>query len=270
MVRSWISRHKINGAAFITSHILLGSLMSISQAQQPGSVTTATFITTLPVTTFSSSILTTYISSPPNTTSSSTTSRGTTGTRPPLFEPANASAQYDPNQERNEKAFNYYFLILGGIVLSVALILWWIRQRKRRQKEQMRLSGQNALARDLDGWANSRRWIHGTWRQNQSTTSTRHEEGLNEQGEAPPPYQPKSSVSAADVVSGDPVLDPTNVRDSATGLAVPMHVLSRDEFDHIRPPAYQASGSGFYTNPRLEPALIGSEQRNIDAEPSTR
>lgn len=270
MAQAWIWRHKINGVPLISSYILLGSLVSTSNAQQPGGMTTATMTSASPVSTFASSFLTIHTSLQPNSTSSSTTSRKTADTRPSLFGSANASTQYDPNEERNEKAFNYYFLILGGIVVAVALGLWWIRRRKRRQKEQMRLSGQNALARDLDGWANSRRWIQGTWRQNQNATNTRHEEGLNEQGEAPPPYQPKSEISETQDVLGENVLETRSIRDSATGLTIPMHTLSRDELDRFRPPAYQASsGSGFYVNPRSSTAGTVTEQGVFRTEPST-
>jgi hypothetical protein len=94
----------------------------------------------------------------------------------------------------------------------------------------MRLSGHNALARDMDGWVNTRRWFHGTFRQNQSAAFVRREEGLDERGEAPPPYQPKSDVNAAHATG--------TTQDAVSGLAVPMQTLSRDTAVQGRPPDY--------------------------------
>ncbi|KAF2003663.1 hypothetical protein P154DRAFT_394634, partial [Amniculicola lignicola CBS 123094] len=101
------------------------------------------------------------------------------------------SDQNDTAQHRNEYAFNYYFLFLVMVGVAIAIGLWWIERRRRRQKESMRLSGQQALARDLDGWVDTRRWMHGRWRQNLPAAMMRREEGLDEHGEAPPPYEPK-------------------------------------------------------------------------------
>ncbi|KAF2468435.1 uncharacterized protein BDR25DRAFT_180463, partial [Lindgomyces ingoldianus] len=170
--------------------------------------------------------------SPPNS-STATTSRVTKDMAPPLeipfaTPPADSS---DTTQERKEGVFNYYFLFLAIFGLLVAVSLWLIHRRRKRRKEQMRLSGQNALARDLDGWVNTRRWMHGSWRHNQ-TGFVRREEGLDEHGEAPPPYEPKSETTVGqDGVS-------TN-RQPAGGLAIPLRTLQRDEIERSRPPEYQ-------------------------------
>ncbi|KAH7135039.1 hypothetical protein B0J11DRAFT_412723, partial [Dendryphion nanum] len=127
--------------------------------------------------------------------------------------------------------FNYYFLILAAFGVAVAIGLWLVRRRKRRQKEQMRLRGQNALARDLEGWSNSRRWMHGTWRHNHTSALVRREEGLNEHGEAPPPYHPKNNITTVHNSSG-------GAPDAMAGLTAPLRTLSRDEAELPRPPAY--------------------------------
>ncbi|KAF2243948.1 hypothetical protein BU26DRAFT_436278 [Trematosphaeria pertusa] len=173
------------------------------------------------------SMTTSTTSSHPNSTISSATSTTTKDITPQLFPGAN---QPDPARMRNESVFNYYFLFLAVFGVAVAVFLWWLHRRRKRRKEQMRLSGQNALARDLDGWINTRRWFHGAWRHNQTTAFVRREEGLNEHGEAPPPYQPKSDVTAAhDGIAQDP----------ATRLAIPLRTLSRDEIEQSRPPEYR-------------------------------
>lgn len=50
-----------------------------------------------------------------------------------------------------------------------------------------RSTGQTALARDLEGWPGSRTRAGARW----GTTASEREEGLNERGEAPPPYAHK-------------------------------------------------------------------------------
>lgn len=61
----------------------------------------------------------------------------------------------------------------------MATLLWWMYRKRRHEQEEIRLRGQRALSRDVERWAIQRR--------NQSPIV----EGLNESGEAPPPYKPK-------------------------------------------------------------------------------
>jgi len=83
----------------------------------------------------------------------------------------------------------------------------------------VRNSGQNALARDLDGWTNTRRWVHGRhWR---SDSRNSREDGLNELGEAPPPYVPAAKTATE--------------TGSTEELQVPLRTLSRNG---ERPPGY--------------------------------
>ncbi|KAF1957203.1 hypothetical protein CC80DRAFT_375639, partial [Byssothecium circinans] len=122
---------------------------------------------------------------------------------------------------------NYYFLFLALFGILVAVFLWWVHKRRKRRKEAMRLSGQNALARDMDGWINTRRWLHGTQRHNQTAAFVRRE-GLDERGEAPPPYQPKSEGTISVVPE----------RGGVEGLAIPLRSLSREDIEQARPPEY--------------------------------
>ncbi|ORY07671.1 hypothetical protein BCR34DRAFT_452086, partial [Clohesyomyces aquaticus] len=126
--------------------------------------------------------------------------------------------------------FNYYFLFLAVFGVLVAISLWWIHRRRKRRKEQMRLSGQHALARDLDGWVNTRRWMHGGWRHNQSGF-VRREEGLDEHGEAPPPYEPKGETSVA--VGGA-----NSTGEGTADISIPLRTLQRDDIERSRPPEY--------------------------------
>lgn len=135
--------------------------------------------------------------------------------------------------------FNYYFLFLALLAVLIAAGLWWLRLNKNRKKQQMRLSGQNALARDLEGWPSARRFLHGRLGRNQnpiqSRTQTRREEGLDENGEAPPPYQPKTEVA----VSHEPVAE----GEHTSTIAIPLRTLQRNSNEQMRPPVYTSADS---------------------------
>jgi hypothetical protein len=91
------------------------------------------------------------------------------------------------------------------------------------------VSGQNALARDLEGWAGTRRPAHVRSDQYQRSAHAMRADGLDEHGEAPPPYEPKNEVTAgARQVSGAEV-------------AIPLRTHAREERDRIRPPGYSVT-----------------------------
>ncbi|KAF2735337.1 hypothetical protein EJ04DRAFT_563508 [Polyplosphaeria fusca] len=187
-----------------------------------------------------------------STTSSNTTSSSSSVTSedslPPALGIPPATSNDGPTTGRSENVFNYYFLFLAIFGLLIAFCLWWVHKRRKRRKELMRLSGQNALARDLDGWINTRRWMHGRWRTNQPAAFVRREEGLNEDGEAPPPYQPKSEITVAQNEELSP-------QDPESGLTIPLRTLSRDEIETFRPPAYEAGQVPNHTNERPDTAI---------------
>lgn len=63
-------------------------------------------------------------------------------------------------------------------------------RRRRQRQAHNRFGGQSALARDLETWPGARR-------------PPRREEGLDERGEAPPPYVSKELEAA--VIRGEAV-----------------------------------------------------------------
>jgi hypothetical protein len=78
-----------------------------------------------------------------------------------------------------------------GVVLFGALILA-ISRRKKRKAAQLRSHGQRALARDVEGFrARLGRGWPGAGNASVNTIDGR-DEGLDERGEAPPPYVPGS------------------------------------------------------------------------------
>ncbi|KAF2449485.1 hypothetical protein P171DRAFT_480565 [Karstenula rhodostoma CBS 690.94] len=214
-------------SGFLSLPSSLLSLITLLPMSASGQSTTATsgltaeatpsIPTSLSRTEHTRSMTTSFISSALSNTAASATSTSTPISTDIL--PGTTSTE-----DAHESAFKYYWLILALFGVLVTLSLWWINRRRTKRKERMRLSGRNALARDMEGWVNTRRWYHGAWRPNETRLFTRREEGLNEQGEAPPPYQPKGDVTVA--------------QDPATMISIPLRTLSREQVDAGRPPEY--------------------------------
>jgi hypothetical protein len=135
-----------------------------------------------------------------------------------------SSTSDQPSDTHGAGTFNYYFLFLAIGAVIVAISLCWRHRRKEARKQQLRLGGHQALERDIEGWAGNRRFMHGRYGQNQASARSRNgAEGLNENGEAPPPYEPKNE--------GMVMVEP----------AVPLRTLSRNEGERIQPPGYNAA-----------------------------
>lgn len=96
---------------------------------------------------------------------------------------------------------NYYFLLLAVLVVVVLVGYYFYARRRRRKIAQLRTRGQSALARDLEGWPG---WHRGRW----AGGDRERLEGLNERGEAPPPYMPRipqEAIIREDVAIGVPL-----------------------------------------------------------------
>ncbi|KAH3940192.1 hypothetical protein HBI56_215340 [Parastagonospora nodorum] len=161
----------------------------------------------------------------PPTTLTTTSPPTSTDPAPPELFPTDPSSHVQP--VRDASVFNYYFLFLFIFAVIIAILLLWFHRRRQQRKQQLRQNGQHALARDLEGWAGTRRFMHE--RQGIRPSAATREEGLNEAGEAPPPYDGKGtetvSVGAA----------------SETGeVGVPLRALVRDERAQ-EPPGYDAT-----------------------------
>ncbi|KAH6881281.1 hypothetical protein BKA58DRAFT_371306 [Alternaria rosae] len=124
-----------------------------------------------------------------------------------------------PKERQDVGFFNYYFLLLGVLVVLIAVAIWLIHRRKVRHRALWRQNGQQALARDVEAWPGTRR-LHGRCRATNSVL-LRPPEGLNEHGEAPPPYQPKSEATS-------------------TILPIPLRILPAYESGRPLPPQYKA------------------------------
>ena len=104
-------------------------------------------------------------------------------------------------------SFNYYLLFLGVPVALIALVCFHIYRHRATQRQ----NGQQTEARHVQGWPRIRSLVRGTYGINDSVVSRQPEglnehvpnvdvqveDGLNENGEAPPPYQPKVEETEA-------------------------------------------------------------------------
>ncbi|KAI4642455.1 uncharacterized protein J4E79_011517 [Alternaria viburni] len=131
---------------------------------------------------------------------------------PSIFRRGNDDdAELSPEERNNTSFYKYFYLLLGMLAGLILVAAWLIRRRK---------SGQQAPARDAGAWPGTRRLLHGRYGATNSVL-LRPTEGLDERGEAPPPYQPKSEVSS-------------------TTIAIPLQVLPANESERSLPPQYKA------------------------------
>ncbi|KAK4960641.1 hypothetical protein LTR66_006735 [Elasticomyces elasticus] len=127
------------------------------------------------------------------------------------------------------KLVNYYFVFLAILVCLLALVGFLIYRRRNRRISRLRNSEQNALARDL---RSAQDQAGGRSRGGRSDDEENiRVEGLDERGEAPPPYKPRTDERARDAASRE---SGSHIRDE---LAVPLRTLSRENAG-FKPPDY--------------------------------
>ncbi|KAI9055888.1 hypothetical protein LZ554_000826 [Drepanopeziza brunnea f. sp. 'monogermtubi'] len=127
----------------------------------------------------------------------------------PLASNNNDSSNGDGIRGTSRLSFNYTYAIVGVIALILLLAIIYIGKRRRQKAAIVRLNSRAALARDVEGYrtrfgigrAAMRRAHAGGMRV--GVAPPERTEGLNEEGEAPPPYNPGSkppSVRSTDGV----------------------------------------------------------------------
>lgn len=130
-----------------------------------------------------------------NTTA--TTATKTTQSASPLFtaDVSIPSTGNGSSSETGDSLYNYFYIFLAVFLVALAAGCWFFRRQRRMKRNGRRNLRHSALARDLDGLsAAPRRWLPASWRSDHgATAAARREEGLDESGIAPPPYQSASS-----------------------------------------------------------------------------
>lgn len=142
-----------------------------------------------------------------------------------------ASPSGAPHQASKEDGVKYYFVFVVLVVILLFAIVWASMRISKKNKAQLRVDRHSALAQDLDGWPNTRRWLHGDWRSERirDTNNIGRREGFNELGQAPPPYQSSSNNQGAE---------------ERGEVALPAPVLSMQSLGP-KPPNYEETFSGF-------------------------
>ena len=117
--------------------------------------------------------------------------------------PTTFPEEHEDEERRNNGILNYYFLLLAFIVILLGILYLTYARRQRQRLALRRQNGQRALARDLERWGGGGPWGPSRLPRIPRNTSgvrrpqpPRREEGLNENGEAPPPYIPKEPERA--------------------------------------------------------------------------
>ena len=123
-------------------------------------------------------------------------------------------ASHNNNRSPETRVLNYYFLLLAVFIIVIALAWWSVARQRRKRMVHRRDNQQSVLARDLQTWPERR----GTGRWRFGGVEPRAEEGVDERGEAPPPYLKEP--------------DPVHRTD---GPGMELHDLSRGE---AKPPDY--------------------------------
>ncbi len=158
-------------------------------------------------------------------------------------------------QERRENSLlNAYFLLLGLLVFLIVLAWWAFRKRRREKMVRSQNRGQRALARDVQYWSGQNRWVYSGWRGMRFAGGRdRMEEGLDERGEAPPPYTaPFATQSSLEGLSIS-VMPPTSYQPQASfgggsttrsgvdTVRIPLRTFARS----TNPPEYNAYPDGY-------------------------
>lgn len=160
------------------------------------------------------------------------------GTAPSGAEPTPTGICYAVNgvcrgKDASSDGSSYYFVFIAIFFVLVAVILWISNQRRRRRLAQNTDVRRSALERDMRNshldqlYANTGRVSEGRRPHARGTSgpfAVRRDEGLDERGEAPPPYKRDSGDRSTD----------------DAGLAIPMQTFQRDE-RHAKPPEYDVS-----------------------------
>lgn len=224
-------------------------LISSCSAQTISSLSEASTITgpiTSSQTAASSSALTTLSTATP----SSNTSTDDSFTRliiPSLLPPGVRGPPPPSLQEEKENSLlNVYFLLLALVVIVFAAGWWVVRRRKKEKMARSQNRGQNALARDVQNWSRQNRWVYSGWRGGRSTSRHSAQEGLDERGEAPPPYKPPTPpVEAQGTLSQDARSGGHGVAGGGAPagetLAIPLRTLAPRHRDGDNPPEYEES-----------------------------
>lgn len=163
---------------------------------------------------------------------------GTSTTDPEASTTIISSSNDQSNSNTNGSLINYYFIFFALFICLVAVGLFYGWRKRRKALQRYHSNRQQALTRDVNAWDpmhSRRRYWQGRWRSGEVS----REEGLNEEGEAPPPYMPKQDEregNAGPNAAGDQAVQ--GQAGGAQDPAIPLQTLSREQAG-LKPPDYE-------------------------------
>jgi hypothetical protein len=142
----------------------------------------------------------------------------------------------DTTDDSSKSHYQTYYFVFFALLFCIALLCIYFVWKKRRNALTFRNGFSGAgYQRDVQEW-DTVRYRRRYWNTNARNAEVSREEGLNEHGEAPPPYVPKddentgSTGPQAGGYFGPGPAEP----------AIPMQTLSRDQAG-LKPPGYEQS-----------------------------
>ena len=159
---------------------------------------------------------------------------------------------YDPEDTGNGRNMSVYYFVFFALLVCIAVLCIYFVWRKRRNALMIRPSTRGeGYHRDVREW-DTMRYRRRYWNTGLRNEQPSREEGLNENGEAPPPYMPKEDEEPGNNGSH---ANGQCVRAEGTPVpgepSIPMQALSRDQAglkppgyeQSVQPASYEASGS---------------------------
>jgi hypothetical protein len=173
------------------------------------------------------------------------------------FPAVGTPAAGDDSHEQASRSFDYYFLILAFALVLVTGCVLYLGRRKRRKTALMQSHGRRALARDVEGWR-SRLGVGRPSASSHTIGRAAREDGLDDRGEAPPPYVPRSKSPS---IRSQELRRPTTSLSHAQGEVIELAGVHGD----ANPPGYHEhmncwSGRNSVEITRPDMAVTASER----------
>ncbi|EOA91613.1 uncharacterized protein SETTUDRAFT_18290 [Exserohilum turcica Et28A] len=127
--------------------------------------------------------------------------------------------QFEGNTPEAIRILKYYFVLMAALFILAGYAAWSFYRRTARKRELRRQAEEEALARDMQAWSHPRIFMHGRYAASHMPFVLQ-EEGLDRNGEAPPPYRAKLEEAPA------------------LYITIPLPTLSRTRGRRSQPPQY--------------------------------
>lgn len=141
--------------------------------------------------------------------------------------------------DSNRSHYTTYYFVFFALLFCIALLCIYFVWKRRRNALTVRHGFRGAgYQRNVQEW-DTVRYRRRYWNTNFRNAEVSREEGLNEHGEAPPPYVPKDDEHpdiAGPSAGGYFGQEQTRTAEPA----IPMQTLSRDQAG-LKPPGYEQS-----------------------------